>query len=174
LKGRTYPSVAFGFKTCSQKHKIFPQQKWVKYHYGKESITWYVGFDADEARRVKDNPEPNYTNKYPLIELGWNRERCIEEIIKADVEVPPKSACYFCSNRKKHEIISLSKKHKAGAKRIEANATNAKKVKGLGRRFSWTEFLDGNDAEANEAERDQEKFKEITGEDLEPTICECI
>jgi len=175
IKAKTLPSIAFGFKTCSQKHKIFPQQKWVKYHYGKESITWYVGFDAAESRRMKPNPTEGHQNKYLLIELGWDRARCIEEILKASMEVPCKSSCFFCPNRKKPEILLLPPHLKKMVMHIEANAMpNMIKVKGLGRRFSWTDLIEGRTKEADKETEMQTAFKNKTGEDLEPIVCECI
>ena len=173
LKGKSLPSIAFGYKTCSQKHKIFPQQQWVNYNYGKESITWYVGFDAGEPHRAVDNDHPNYTNKYPLIELGWDRARCEQEIIAEGLPLPPKSACFFCPNRKKHEILSLAEKFKKRAMAIEANA-DLTVMKGLGRRFSWTDLINGETKDADAEQKRQDDFKSATVEDLEPITCECI
>jgi hypothetical protein len=173
LKAKTLPSVAFGFKTCSQKHKIFPQQKWVDYNFGKESCEWYIGFDSNESRRMGDNNVQNYINKYPLIELGWDRERCKEEILSEGLELPVKSACYFCPNRKKHEIVSLPDKFKKRAISIEKNAILTS-MKGLGRWFSWTDLLNGQTQDADAQEKRENDFKNITGEELEPPFCECI
>lgn len=175
IKAKTLPSIAFGFKTCSQKHKIHPQHKWVRSQWGKESVTWYIGFDANEQRRVKPNPVSNYTNKYPLIELGWDRARCIEEIEKEGVIVPGKTACKFCPNRKREEILSLSKEDQQYCINIERNAkATLKKVVGLGRRFKWEDLINGNTTQADQEQLKQEHFKKVTGEELEPVVCECI
>lgn len=173
LKSKTLPSIAFGFKTCSQKHKIHPQQQWCRYHYGKEAITWYVGFDANEVRRAVDNPTKSHQNKYPLIDLGWSRERCEQEIIAEGLPLPVKSACFYCPSRKKHEILSLPVNLQRRAINIERNA-DLTSIKGLGRRFKWEDVINGNTADADEEHHHQVAFKNATGEDLEPINCDCI
>jgi hypothetical protein len=175
-KAHTLPSVAFGYKTCSQKHKIFPQQKWRRYHWGKQTTIWYVGFDLGEQRRVSNTKNINGNiNKYPLIELGWDRARCEYEILKAGLLLPKKSACYFCPNMKKHEILALSDDKKQSVIEIEKNAKGTlKKVKGLGRGFSWTDLLSGFTKEVDGYEQSATVFKEQTSEELEPISCNCI
>lgn len=173
LKAKSLPSIAYGFKTCSQKHKIFPQEKWIKSQFGKESITWYIGFDFNESRRIKENPTKHYTNKYPLIELEWTREQCIEEIRKEGLKIPHKTSCFFCPNMKKPEILALDNEYKERAIAMEKNASLTK-IKGLGRRFAWSDLIEGNETDANKEQKNQEDFKRLTGEDLEPIVCECI
>lgn len=52
-----------------------------------------------------------YTYLYPLRELGWDRDRCVEEIERAGVRVPRKSACIYCPASKPHEIAELVRDH---------------------------------------------------------------
>ena len=68
LNNNTIPPIAFGWKTCSQKFKITPIEKYIKKQYPNEKIQMWVGFDAGEQRRVKDNPNQNFENYFPLIE----------------------------------------------------------------------------------------------------------
>jgi len=60
--------------------------------------------------------------------------------------VPPKSACWFFPASKKREIVWLREHHPELLKRALAIEENAKpnltSVVGLGRSFSWGEFLD--------------------------------
>jgi hypothetical protein len=59
--------------------------------------------------------------------------------------VPIKSACWFCPASKKQEIVWLQEHHPDLLQRaleIERNAQGKlRSVKGLGRCFSWEEFL---------------------------------
>jgi hypothetical protein len=60
-----------------------------------------------------------------------------------------KSACFYCPASKKPEILWLREQHPellARALAIERNAQDKLiSVKGLGRSFAWTDFLDRAD-----------------------------
>lgn len=165
INNKTLPAIAFGWKTCSQKFKIAPQEKFVSERYPNDSIIHFIGFDFYEQRRVKDNPLPNHTNKYPLIEWQWNRDKCVQEILDAKLCLPGKSSCFFCPNMRKHEILALSEDEKRRVAFIEQNAKDKMiELKGLGRDYAWTDLI--------KADGDQLKMFE----DLEvyQTPCECI
>lgn len=82
---------------------------------------------------------------YPLMEWGFDRQKCKEVIAAAGLPVPVKSACWFCPASKKHEIAWLHEHHPNLLKRalqIERNAqAKLKTVKGLGRSYSWESFV---------------------------------
>ena len=68
---KALPSIAYGFKTCSQRWKIAPQDKFMnncesanEIWKSGEKITKYVGFDSDEAHRIKDYSDKKYTVEY--------------------------------------------------------------------------------------------------------------
>jgi hypothetical protein len=164
LNNNTLPAIAFGWKTCSQKFKILPQEKFIKERYQNENIVHLIGFDISEHRRVKPNPLENHTNSFPLIEWGWNRARCVEEILSASLCLPGKSSCFFCPSMKKNEVLSLSEEEKRRVKIIEANATKVSELKGLGRQYSWTDLI-------NAAEHQRPLFDDT---DLYQTPCECV
>ena len=122
-----------------------------------------IGLDASEQHRTtwqqaeltQEKPisrdqwlDQNYfVYWYPLMEWGFNRERCKEIIATAGLPVPIKSACYFCPASKKQEIAWLQENHPELLERalaIEQNAqAKLRSVKGLGRSFSWKRYLDG-------------------------------
>lgn len=178
LRNKTLPSVAFGFKTCSQKFKILPQERFIKEYcrqFGDIEVYHHIGFDAGEVRRVKSNVNEGHFNVYPLIEWGWDRARCATEITSEGLDLPPKSSCFFCPNSKRNEILALPTVLKARAMAMELNAAETlNSVKGLGRRFSWTDLIDGDDRQTTIFEEQSDKFKKLTGEELEPPVCECI
>lgn len=117
LRSHTLPSIAYGHKRCSQKHKIAPQEKFCN-HYAPcrevwqrgEKVNRYIGYDAGEVKRYEHSRKYNeadkkYHNRYPLIEeWGWNRDDCIREIKAAGLPQPGKSSCFFCPSMKKQEI----------------------------------------------------------------------
>ena len=165
LRNNTIPPIAFGWKTCSQKFKIQPVEKYLKTTYPKEKLQIWVGFDAGEERRVKANPNEDFENYFPLIEWGWNRERCVERIADAGLKQPNKSSCFFCPNMRQNEILSLPDDLKERVIAMEKNATKLAELKGLGRNKSWTDII--------EMDRAQMKI-DWDEQDWHTPACECI
>lgn len=144
------PSATFGYSSCSDKYKIRPFRKWLK-RSGIENVTVLLGFDAGESYR-KDKAmkyTSGYEKSFPLIDWGWTRAACVEAIDRAGLARPGKSACFFCPNRKKHEIIALQSMHPDLIERAIAIEENAelRSIKGLGRAWSWKDFICADDAQ---------------------------
>lgn len=143
---KALPSVAYGFKTCSQRFKIQPQDKFINNHdAAKQAIKLggrlvkLIGFDADEPQRAEKEFDDKYTRIFPLIEWGMGRDECIQSITNAGLVPPGKSACYFCPNSRPSEIKWLEQYHPdllEKALLIEAQA-DLTVVNGLGRNFAW-------------------------------------
>lgn len=152
IRSKTLPSIAYGYKRCSLKHKVEPQDKYVNnwiaakdcWKNGNKVIK-LIGYNASEPRRAKITENEKYWYHYPLIELDITKEYCKEIILNAGLTLPGKSACFFCPSSKKSEILELQKNYPdllEKALEIEKNAAcNLRSVKGLGRRFSWTELI---------------------------------
>ena len=170
---KNLPSIAYGFKSCSQKHKIQPQDKFLNNWQptkdcweAKAKAVKYIGYDANESHRA-DNAskrlDPKYDYEYPLIEWDWTREDCLNVIKEAGINPPGKSACFFCPSSKKKEIIELYKTYPDlmdRAIKIEEQA-ELTSIKGLGRNFSWKTLI--------QMHNNQEELP-FTGFDLP---CEC-
>jgi hypothetical protein len=121
LTNSTLPSLAFGFKSCSQKWKIAPQDKWTaNWKNAKEAwseglkVKKFIGYDsgpADIRRRnhLGSNEHDLFSYEYPLINWGWDRAKCKDAITAAGLPIPEKSACYFCPATKPHELHSMPK-----------------------------------------------------------------
>ena len=148
LKSGTLPSIAYGFKRCSLKHKIGPQEKFCNNHppcrevwnSGKKVVK-FIGYDAGEYYRsdkvlLRDLADPKYSKWYPLMEWGWDREACIRAIEAAGLPQPGKSSCFFCPSMRAEEIIDLRERYPELFRRalaLEDNArANLKTVRGLG------------------------------------------
>lgn len=179
LNARNLPSIAYGFKTCSQKHKIAPQDKFCNNYkqckdiWAKgEKVVKYIGYDAGEERRkinayAYDIQDKKYKRIYPLIDWEWYREDCVKAIQEEGLPLPGKSSCFFCPSMKKQEIKQLRKEHPdlfARAIALEENAKdNLIKVKGLGRNWSWKSYI--------EAEESQLSFCQFYQENDMPCGC---
>lgn len=149
IVNKTLPSIAFGYKSCSQKWKREPMDAWLRnlpstvaqWAQGRP-IVRLIGYDAGEPQRLanlRDTDRELF--RFPLVEWGWYREQCVAAIVAAGLPVPPKSACFFCPSSKKSEIVQLSKQHPDLYARSIAMEDNAREhlgtVVGLGRHFSW-------------------------------------
>ena len=155
LNGNRLPSLAYGFKTCSQKFKLQPQEKYCNnwkpakdYWETGEKITRLIGFDAGEGHRTaKVYEDKKYINRYPLVEWGWDRDDCIEAIVKAGIPRPGKSACFFCPASRPSEIKALKYQYPDLSARSIAMEENADlhSIKGLGRSFSWATLSEQGD-----------------------------
>ena len=156
LRSCTLPSIAYGFKRCSQKHKVGPQEKFCNHHplcrdvwQAGERVTRFIGYDAGEQKRYErsqtyNETDKKYHNRYPLIEdWHWTRDDCIRAIQEAGLPLPGKSSCFFCPSMKRDEVEALKRQHPDLYRRalaIEENAMpHLKTVKGLGRNYAWKE-----------------------------------
>lgn len=151
LRTQSLPSIAYGYKACSEKFKRRPQDKYVNnwqpakdaWGAGKKCVK-LIGYDADEERRVRNAPteDNKYVYQYLLYEWDWDRSDCIAAIQRAGLPLPGKSACFFCPSSKKAEVLDLQLRHPdlyARACAMESNA-NLDTVKGLGRRWAWRDL----------------------------------
>lgn len=141
LKRKALPSIAYGFKTCSQRFKRQPFEKWCKAEF-PNGYTRLIGIDAGEPHRAK----PYEGTRYPLIEWDWDRADCEAAILRAGLPRAGKSSCTFCPAHTKPQINLLATKWPEHFKRALAIEDNAEltNVRGLGRAFSWREFVYGH------------------------------
>jgi hypothetical protein len=155
-QNETLPSLAFGRKGCSIKWKRQPQDNRVR-QWGAAREAWaaglrlkkLIGFDASETRRRYGDrgDDPQYEYWYPLLDWGWDRDKCKRVIADEGLPVPVKSACFFCPASKKPELaelndrspdlyqlsIDLEDRYRSGRHfRGDEGST-----KGLGRNFAW-------------------------------------
>lgn len=147
LRMNMLPSVAYGFKSCSQKFKIEPQEKFANNHpltlaawKAGLKVIKCIGYDAGEPHRAKFFEDKKYQWRYPLLEWDMGREECVESILAAGLPLPGKSSCFFCPNSKVPEILALPADLQNRAIAMERNAelTN---IKGLGRRWRWEDLI---------------------------------
>ena len=84
---------------------------------GGGRVVKFIGYDAGEPERrervrERDMTDRKYQKEYPLMEWGWDRDRCIQAIQEAGLPLPGKSSCFFCPSMKRREIRTLY--HKIG------------------------------------------------------------
>ena len=121
-KAGDLPSLAFGFKTCSQKHKIAPQNKYIHNDLKILKYVNIVGYGTGEIdraekslRSIKDGKIKFYKGEdkklwFPLIDWKLNREDC-KALSRAIGFCTSKSSCFFCPATKKEEISILAEEY---------------------------------------------------------------
>lgn len=128
----TLPSLAFGMKSCSIKWKHIPQdyalkgcksgpmkaaphRLWIESQQTGCKIVKLIGYDNGKAdlRRSKKlkSEDEDFLFVYPLQQLKWAREECIKVIAGEGLQIPIKSACYFCPASKIWELYWLAGTH---------------------------------------------------------------
>lgn len=178
-------SVAFRNASCSDTWKQTPQkqfvQTWPPAHQTwarNRRVVFAIGFEAGECGRVSRantynaaHPSAQFVNWFPLVEAGWNLEKCVAEIGAWGLPTPLKSSCFFCPSSKRHEIEWLEAEHPGMFVRalvMEARAIpELTAIKGLGgRQFRWRDLdcaapylaaVDGIAAGMPPPERDRQK-----------------
>lgn len=176
LDANTLPSIVMGMRSCSDKYKIRPQNRYVAawqpaidaWALG-ERVTKLVGYDAGEAHRAKDYSDKRYQVRFPLIEWGWDRDDCVAYIAASGLAVPRKSSCWYCPEMREWEILDLQSMHPDLLERalaMEANATKLVQIKGLARTMSWKQIV--------EYHRDQSSLPGIMPPREARLPCTCI
>lgn len=159
LVTNTLPSKAYGNSSCSLAWKVEPQDKFVK-TWQPANNAWaiglkvrkLIGYHSKELSRLidkktsqlRDLEDKHYIYEYPLITNNIDDAACQMLIVSAGLPIPPKSSCFFCPNRKIGEITNLPEDLRLRGELIESvakagihNKDNTS-VKGLGRKFAWS------------------------------------
>lgn len=113
-------------QNCTKHYKIAPMdreiRKWLHNRWGirpnnskwlgKQTVEKWIGFTADEKDRaegVKKYPHCRYvTCRFPLIEAGLTKTDVVNEFLKRDLPIPPRSMCVACPY---HGLRSLKEMH---------------------------------------------------------------
>lgn len=104
------PSVAYGWKKCSQKYKgdtsrwWIARQPWAQAEWGAgRKIVKVIGYDVDEGSRVRGAfgnawEDARLIPFYPLVAAKLGRDECEDLIRSEGLPMASKSACTFCPN----------------------------------------------------------------------------
>ena len=183
LKNKTLPSLAYGFKTCSQRWKVRPiamylrkDKLFMEQMKKDDGFIKIIGFDISEIDRAEtaSNSVKNKKNTeeynlkfdlwFPLIDWRIGRKQ-LKEIVGNYNLCPAKSSCFFCPAMSTYEVIKLNELYPDLLKRalsIESKA-DLKTTKGLGRSWAWKDAI--------KADHDQLKLFEDPSNTLG---CGCI
>lgn len=118
-----------GRRNCTSAWKIKVIERWMKVNAGATKLNRLplgVGISVDESHRMRsDDPEaePYLYKEYPLIDMRLTRRACQEIIIKAGLQLAPKSSCWFCPFKRRSEWAKLrTEEPELFAKAVELEA----------------------------------------------------
>jgi 3'-phosphoadenosine 5'-phosphosulfate sulfotransferase (PAPS reductase)/FAD synthetase len=92
-------------RQCTSEYKISPLKKAARQLLGYPHprrvprgvyVEQSIGISTDEFTRAKDSGVKYLRNVFPLIELGWDRARCVEYLAERGFGHTVKSACVGC------------------------------------------------------------------------------
>jgi hypothetical protein len=183
LRLKSLPALAYGFHTCSQKHKIRPIAKYLKTNKHLRIIN-IIGYDCNEFDRARKGLSAVEQGKnteqkgidlklwFPLIEWGKSRKELKSEINEVGF-CASKSSCFFCPAMSLSSVKQLRDSYPdlyERAIKIEKQAkfNQSKSLKGLGRSWNWGEVMKREEAQMN-------LFDESSWEDLKGVqTCGCL
>jgi len=154
LRRKALPAIAYGYRTCSQRWKLDPFEKWANNNpqiraewLAGRRVEKLIGYDADEPHRVKDYNDDRWVVSYPLIEWDMGRDECVDLIRSVGLEPPGKSACFFCPNRSDSEFRQMREAYPEYLDLAIAMEENAEltSIKGLKRDYTLRQLLANED-----------------------------
>lgn len=81
---------------CTPEWKIMPTRRFLQEQRVDEQVELWMGISTDEFERAKDSLVQYIIHRYPLLDLDMSREDCQDWLLAHNLEVPPRSSCYFC------------------------------------------------------------------------------
>lgn len=102
IKNGITGKVGMAKRICTSEYKIKAIQKAIRKTFNltkmklrDNNVSMWLGISIDEIERVKDSRDKWVLHQYPLIELGLNRQDCLDYCDRYNW-TPTKSRCYFC------------------------------------------------------------------------------
>lgn len=138
--------VAGPSRICTTVAKVERFERWLDDTYPGEDVEVWIGFEAgEEGRAAKDpnagkprRPAPHRArriNRFPLIEWGLCRCRCVELVRASGHPVPRKSACVFCPYASRADWRTLAAEIPAQFEQV-AELEERKPLTGRGKKLS--------------------------------------
>lgn len=103
-------------RICTLEFKIKIIQKFIKYDLlgyrldgdtrtrpeDRKAHTMHIGFSREERQRIFDNPHPMFENKFPLMEMGWERTDSYRYCLETWDFDTKGSSCVMCPFHKNY------------------------------------------------------------------------
>jgi hypothetical protein len=98
-----------GQRQCTNQFKLRPIRQWLRTL--NEPIDLAVCISTDEYMRAKDSGLKWCRNYFPLLDLGWSRQQCLNYLRENWPFPVPRSACVYCPLKSDREWLDLRENH---------------------------------------------------------------
>ncbi len=118
---------ALARRSCTREFKIKPVRRhlrtmWATQPSPRAQVQQLIGISIDEYQRMRDSAVKYIANRYPLVEMRWNRNDCAQYVHRMTGHVPPRSACVYCPYRPDQSWLTLTDAEMAQAVAYEEAA----------------------------------------------------
>lgn len=97
-------------RQCTSEYKVRPIKEQVRRMLGGKPkangrpgnppkgshVTQWIGISLDELHRAKDSDVSYIRHEFPLLDMKWTRQHCLDYLAASGWETTPKSACIGC------------------------------------------------------------------------------
>ena len=97
-------------RQCTAEYKVRPIKEQVRRLLGAKDkangrpgnppkgshVTQWIGISTDEVHRAKDSDVAYIQHTFPLLDIGWSRQHCLDYLADSGWSSTPKSACIGC------------------------------------------------------------------------------
>lgn len=97
-------------RQCTSEYKVRPIKEQVRRLLGAKDkangrpgnppkgakVTQWIGISTDEFHRAKDSDVGYIRHAFPLLDINWSRQHCLDYLRDSGWESTPKSACIGC------------------------------------------------------------------------------
>ncbi|WP_375501643.1 hypothetical protein [uncultured Nostoc sp.] len=94
--------IGMAKRQCTSEYKIRAIQKACREAFKLTNVklmiptvSQWLGISIDEPERIKTSEGKGFITQYPLVQLGWDRKKCIE-YCESYNWTPTKSRCFMC------------------------------------------------------------------------------
>lgn len=165
--------LGMGRRQCTREYKIDPirvqtraQMGYAKGQRVKHHAEIWIGISTDEATRAKPSLDTWQTSRWPLLELGFSRTKCLEWMAEhfAELGPPPKSACIGCPfHDDDHWIDMRDNDPESWAEAIEADKAIRRQPKFNSEQFAHRKCLPLNQVVLNPKDKTHSFDNECEG-----------
>lgn len=121
---------------CTHRLKIRPIRRRACMHDVAKPYYQLIGFDTAESTRVRQSGiYKDAIERFPLVELGLDRQDCMSIVESEDLPVPKKSSCFCCPFQGLSSFLSLVEQYPELAERALRLETVANLRRKDGRAF---------------------------------------
>ena len=111
-------------RQCTYDYKIAPSLKKIKSVSNpkpstKNPATLWIGFSIDEVQRMSPPKVKYIRHRFPLIEMRWSRQTCIQYLEDNDYPIPCRSSCVGCPYHNDDELRQLNAAERADIEDFE-------------------------------------------------------